>query len=507
MNKKLTESDTFTLNKINKLKFNKKILFLGFGSVAKCVLSYLQYYVDYDSSKVYIVDKCSTALHGLDCNKILKKNIIIGLDVSSTNFGYLLQQFGITTGDLIIDLTFFSHTYFFVNTCLLEGINYVNTSIEDYNDAFNGTSVDLQQKKIKELYDNCKKHTKIRSTVIIELGQNPGLYQHYVLYALNEMNKLYYNTNSDDYRKKTLTKVIDNYHIGTIFCSEIDNIVRRKEQKLKKGKIYNSWCVSGMLEESFDNVELAQGLKNTFIKPSIPEKFIDCNKTSMLPKNKNQGYEVIFLKSNAINVTLPSICPIIKDNKINFVNYRGKVIQHGETFELANYFGEKAPFLSYVYKMNKYALESLSDYFNNHRGDINDLKIRVAVESDCDSYEVFNNINKQKEDSMIGHDSVGCTIYCGKEKVDKIFWCGSILSDTDPNVHPNFTPTIIQVAAGALTGISYIIENKNKGLVTPVDLDTRYVFEKSSPLLGKLFFTEISKDKFKGNFKFQLTKI
>jgi homospermidine synthase len=173
-------------------------------------------------------------------------------------------------------------------------------------------------------------------------------------------------------------------------------------------------------------------------------------------------------------------------------------------FEMANYFGKKSPFMTYVYKVNKYADESIKNYFSNNKmNDDHDLKIKIL--SECDSFHVLDNIGKKKEDKIIGHDSVGCTIYCGDKNIDRIFWCGSILSDTDENVDSNFTPTIIQVAAGVLTGLSHILETKNKGhgLIEPSDLDTKYVFEKSSPLLGKLFFTEIPKEKFSGKFKYK----
>ena len=148
--------------------------------------------------------------------------------------------------------------------------------------------------------------------------------------------------------------------------------------------------------------------------------------------------------------------------------------------------------------------ESIKNFFmNNKTSDDKDIKMWVL--SECNSFHVLDNINKKKNDKIIGHDSIGCTIYCGKQKVDRIFWCGSILSDTDKNVDANFTPTIIQVAAGLLSGLSYIMEdkNKNRGLLEPCDLDTTYILQKSIPLLGKFFFTEIPKELFIGKLEYE----
>jgi hypothetical protein len=142
-------------------------------------------------------------------------------------------------------------------------------------------------------------------------------------------------------------------------------------------------------------------------------------------------------------------------------------------------------------------------FLKNKESDDQDLKMRVL--SECNSFHVLDNINKPKSEQIVGHDSIGCTIYCGKNKVDRIFWCGSILSDDDVNVNPNFTPTIVQVAAGVLSGLSYILEdsNKEKGLFEPCDLETKYILSKSVPLLGKFFFTEIPVEKFSGKFNYK----
>jgi len=496
--------DNTDLNSIKKIKFDGKILFVGFGGVAKCVLHYLDYYITCDYSKIHIVDKCDESIYGPDIKKLKKSNMINNFRVTSYNFENLLNKFGMGKGDLVIDLSWHSSTYFFVSYCLSNGIHYVNTSIEDDADNFKGTSIDLQQKIVNKIFNEYKQNGKIKSNVLLEFGQNPGLYQHYILYALNQMNKLNKKQKNvkDDFSKETLTKVIDDYQIGTIFCSEIDNMIKYNEPVLKENKIYNTWSVYGFLNESFDNAELSVGSKNNYVKPFIPEKYIDRTRMKFLTKTEKQGYDVLFLKSIGIKSTFNSICPVIRnDDKIEFKNYRGKIIHHGETFEMANYFGEKSPMLSYVYKMNKYARKSIKTIFEKNPT-YNGTDLQIKVESQCDNFEIFDNIGKKKEDSIIGHDTVGCTIYCGKDEVDRIFWCGSILSQDDENVHSDFTATIVQVAAAVLTGISYVLENKPSGLLFPSDLDTNYVFDKSAPLLGKLFFTEIPKDEFDGKFKF-----
>ena len=224
---------------------------------------------------------------------------------------------------------------------------------------------------------------------------------------------------------------------------------------------------------------------------------------------KNEDYQILFLNESGINNSLNSICPILeKTGEIKYTEYEGKLIHHGEVFELAKYFGKKAPFMSYVYKINKYADMSLR-YFMEQYPYYDATEIHTMVKSQCNSFKVFNNINKPDNQKIVGHDSIGCTIYCGENTVERIFWCGSILSDNDAHVDSHFTPTIVQVAAGVLSGLSFLLEDKNKniGLLEPCDLDTPYMIEKSKHLLGKFFFTEIPTIKFSNRFSYSVEKI
>ena len=295
---------------------NKKILFLGYGAVAKCVSTYFDNYFLYDINKIYIVDKCQLSFYGPFIDKVSKNNKIV-LNVNVLTFEGLIKQTGLKEGDIVIDLTFFSSTYYFVHQSLLKGLNYINTSIEDDTDQLFGSSIDLQQKIISKIYSDYIKNNKVKSNVLTEFGQNPGLIQHYILYALNHLNKIHKNTTKDDYNINSLTKVIDNYKIGTIFVSEIDNLIKKKELKTesKENKndetIYNTWSVAGLLGECFDKTEFACGKNNKYIKPIIPQNNIEENKMDIV---KNNDYDVYFLKNIGMKTLINSVCPIIDDH-------------------------------------------------------------------------------------------------------------------------------------------------------------------------------------------------
>jgi homospermidine synthase len=494
---------------------HKKILFLGYGAVAKCVWNYFDHFFTYSLENIFIVDKFQDTLIGPKLNLVPKKNILVQ-EIDTANFVDFLNKHCFSEGDVIIDLTVISNTYYFIHTCFSLGLNYINTSIEDMSDKYIGTSIDFQQKVVHDIYKKYKQNGTIRSNILIECGQNPGLIQHYVLYALNEMNKLKNQDTEDDYRKQTLTKVVDDYKIGTIFCSEIDHLVFAGDVYdddsaklydagiLNKDVIYNTWSVGGLLVEGFDKTELVcGGLENNYIKPLIDESVLLTEKIDSLKKSMNNDvYNTVFLKDIGMNNSLNSICPILNENgEIKYTEYNGKLIHHGEVFELARYLGKKAPFMSYVYQLNKYVAASIQNFTKNHP-EYDETELQVLIKTKYENYNVLNNIGKYDQERIIGHDSIGCTIYCGDDKIERIFWCGSILSDIDDNVLADFTPTVVQVAAGLLSGLSCIMEpeNTSRGLLESCDLDTTYIINKSRPFLGKFFFTEIPVQQFSGKF-------
>jgi homospermidine synthase len=203
-------------------------------------------------------------------------------------------------------------------------------------------------------------------------------------------------------------------------------------------------------------------------------------------------YQVLFLKEQGLHVTLPTISPIWTQHGVAYHVYRGKLIHHGEMFELARYFGRDAPFMTYVYRNNPYMDQSIIHYKKTHQSMEYDEIMDYANRPH--TFRVLDNGQGQVK----GQDSIGATILCGKDKVERIFWCGSLFRDTD-NRHPYFTPTTVQVAAGVLSGLSYILEEKqaNRGWIKSCDINTDYMLRKAVPLLGQFFFTEIPVEQFK----------
>lgn len=477
---------------------NKKVLFLGYGAVAKCVWNYFDKYFTFNRRRIVLVDKTKSSFTGPNLKGVKK----IAMTVDSTNFEELIDRIKLKKHDIIIDLTTSTVTYYFIKMCFMRGFHYINTSIEDENDAMLGTSIDCQQHMVSSIAAQFPRPT---STILTECGQNPGLIQHYILFALYEMKKLGKQAGKvtgkekakENYSRETLVSVVDEFKVGTILLSEVDNMT--SSISLKPDIIYNTWSVSGYVFEAKDKTELVCGKENNFVHPIISAEKFSHITMSVYDKLRgpSQPYDVLFLKESGLHTTLNSICPVLDENgEIVITNYRGKLIHHGEIFNMARYFGKNAPFMSYVYQSSPYVDQSIKSFQTQNKADEKDLWLYVNQDQ---TYHIFEG------DEVSGHDSVGCTIFCGDKSVERIFWCGSILSTSDACVQREYTPTIVQVAAGVLSGLSAILApgNKYKGWVEPTDLDTRYILEKSVPLLGKFRFMEIPASEFKGPIEYK----
>ena len=468
-----------------------KLIFLGYGAVAKCVWSYLPKYLEVDPSQVHLVDKTMTAFRG---PRLTGVNVW-EWHIDAISIHSLFNEIGVSEGDIVIDLTFSSATYSFIHACLLRGLVYINTSIEDQSDLFTGRSIAFQQQYVEQMCRDFDKSSGIKASILTECGQNPGMIQHYVLHALHEMNVMDDPATKDDYSRETLTTVIDRYHIGSILMSEIDGL--KTSRPLQDNCLYNTWSVAGFICEALDATELVRGTDNSYIQPELTELHPVLNK---MFAPYQTGTDVVFLKNSGLNTYLDSICPTLQNGHIHFTNFKGRLIHHGEVFELARYFGPKAPFMSYVYQNSPYMDQSMASLLK--KCDESDLKLMVQ---DPASFCVMDNINVPKEHSMKGFDSIGCTIFCGTEDIERIYWCGSVISDADTQSIPEFSPTIVQVAAGVLSGLSYLLEPTTPPkFYQPADLPTPYMIEKAKPLLGKFFFTEIPVELFSSELVIQI---
>jgi len=470
---------------------DKKILFLGCGAVSKCCLSYFNSYFTFDYTKVIIVDKSSKEKDFPSVDHYLKRNSrFIVKEIDKNNYKDLFDSFDLREKDIVIDLTTRTPTFEFFTYCRLNNLFYTNSSSEQsFAKDRRFESMILQHYNYMDIVRKTPHCNNV--TTLIEYAINPGLISSFTLKGIddianyfihkNEMNntideeliKLYELKNKDRYG--LLAKKLK---IRVIHCSEIDTQVVTSNT-LSKDKYYNTWSYVGLIDESYQGIELVVGTH---------EKEI--------PLEKHEVYiNGIFSSSTMCkDVKVKSIVPLNIDvnNKVVFTEIEGYPIHHGECCSLYRLLSlhDYSPTMHYVYKLNPYA----EDFIVKNKNDTN----LIHASYDSNAWEVLNLHNHQID----GYDNVGALFIldenehdiCGKTSCENKFtwWCGTILSNEYAQniLNDNLnSATLIQAMYGVLGGMfwSLLPENQNKGLCFGEDVDYKLVLSINEKLLGKIY--------------------
>lgn len=419
-----------------------QLVILGCGGVGKCIITYLNTFLEY--KKVYMIDK-DESIQNHEIIKKVKDGIFLIIDLNKINIAEYFNTLKLEQHDFIIDLTTDTPTYEIYKYCRLNGIHYINTSIEDNYGVNSHKFICTQHNNLIKLEINIKKTIGNNNTCLIEFGMNPGLISLFINKCLDFIKREKNITNSTNIAKAAKIKVIH--------CSEIDTQVINSEEikdNINKNNIFvNTWSCIGLLKEGLEPMEILG-----------PDEFkkIYCHLEGNIFTNYKLGKDAYSR----------SICPIVDTSgNIVFDYFKGRIIHHGETLCTERQFAdtEYCPIMHYVYKLNPFT------------------DIQIDKKKEYDKYQVLNMMDHYLE----GCDSVGALLV---DDENNTWWCGSILhtnylkKDLNEFYH---NPTVMQVMAGIFGGILWIIENNNKGLCFAEDVDYNFVFDKIQKYLGIMY--------------------
>jgi homospermidine synthase len=433
---------------------DKKFVFLGCGSVGKASICFLQEFFEIDYTNVYIIDEID--MKDVPClQDIFKKGAnFMKIRLEDDDYEPLFKLLKLRPFDFVIDLTTNTNCFKLVETCKLKSLLYLNTSLE-INWHFNEDSTAYDESLLKrhDVIDKIVEKTQGSATQILEFGMNPGLISHFVLQALMDISALVLKNKEDRelqkyVQNKEYAKIARHLGVEIMHCSEIDTQVVKN--LVDNDVFINTWSCIGLLEEG---LEPAQGGWGTHEK-SLPENFDFIGKNSFAIKTPS------YLKTHK---------SYVPDEEIV-----GVVIPHGEAVTLTKFFTlpDYCPTIHYVYRLCPQTRAILN------KTTFEELK-RV------DNWRVVDPFT----DELEGEDRVGALLVLNKDPItgenkNWSYWYGSILGQ---GMSKMFGPTVIQVAAGVLSGVKYALENPEKGILYSEDLPSDWIMENAKPYLGTVF--------------------
>lgn len=441
------------------LEFKNKILFIGFGSVARCALPVLMEHIKVPYKNITVVDF-------VDKREELKSWIKKGVKFSQTritpiNIARTLSKY-VSAGGIVIDLAWNIDCLDMLSWCHDNKVMYVNTSVEEWDPYAN---IDKKSPLEKSLYYKqmeirqvASKWNNSTTTAVLDHGANPGLISHFTKHGLIDIAKKVIKDNGVPRKdkkmieqlmhEKVFARLAMKLGVKVIHCSERDTQLTNRPKDVDE--FVGTWSIEGLREEATSPVEMGWGTH----EKEMP-------RLAYMPKYgpKNQ----IFLSQMGMNTWARSWVP--------YQEVVGMVIRHAEAFSISDrltvWENGKAvyrPTVHYAYMPCDETIASLH-------------------ELRCRNYELQSNLRIMNDEITKGEDILGALIMGHKYNS---WWTGSILSiEESRSLVPHQNATTTQVAIGVVSAIMWMIENPGKGVVLPDDLPHEHILKVAKPYLGR----------------------
>jgi homospermidine synthase len=441
------------------IQFRGKVLFLGFGAVARCALPVFVKHVQVPLEDITVMD--FEDLAGRIRPWTDRGVRFVRARVTPENLGALLGRY-LSRGDLLVDLAWNIDCREILQWCHDHGVLYINTSIEVW-DPYAGAA--RKHPTERTLY---WRHMDLRRmkagwsepgpTAVLEHGANPGLISHWTKQGLIDIgenmlqDKRVTGADAEQIRHlidgQTFNRLAMKLGVKVIHCSERDTQIT--DQPKEVDEFVNTWSIEGFREEGTTTAEMGWGTH----EKKLPRWAHEHREG---PKNQ------ICLARMGMNTWVRSWVP--------HYQIHGMVVRHGEAFTISDYLtvwedGKAVyrPTMHYAYCPCDCAIASLQELRGNN-------------------YELQSRLRIMNDEITSGSDILGALLMghaCNS------WWTGSDLSiEESRRLVPHQNATTMQVAISVAAAVVWMIENPQRGVCVPDDLPHHCILRTANPYLGK----------------------
>ena len=429
-------------------RFEGRLVMIGFGSIGQAVLPLILRHIELPRENILI-------LAADDYGRRVADEYGVRLAVKALkpdNYRAILEPL-VGPGDFLLNLSVDVSSRDLIEFCLPRDAFYLDASIEPWAGGYIDTSVEPAARSNyalrEQVLDLKRKHPKA-TTAAVTNGANPGLISHWVKQAL-------VNVAGDVWGKVDIPKSREEWGrlamllgVKVIHCAERDTQVA--EPRKQRMEFANTWSVEGFLGEGRQPSELGWGTHEKHLPPD--------------------GHRHAFGSGSAIYLGRPGVSVKVRSWTPDEGPYHGFLITHGESISIADYFtvyenGQAVyrPTCNYAYHPCDDAV--LSNHELAGKNWVAQPRQRIFMD------EIFE-----------GVDELGALLM-GHAK--NAYWFGSRLSIQQARALAPFNnATSLQVVAGILGAMVWVLENPQAGIVEPDELDYRRVLDIADPYLGDI---------------------
>ncbi|UDM48836.1 homospermidine synthase [Cupriavidus sp. MP-37] len=425
-----------------------RMLIVGFGSIARSVVSVLLRHLDMTPGQITVV--CPPAN---DTSVAQEYGIhVVFKALTEENHKQVLQDL-VGEGDFLLNLSVNVSSEALVRYCWEHGVLYLDTSIEPWAGAATDPAAPLSRRSNYALREGVlafRLDKRDGPTAILTQGANPGLVSALVKQALVNIaadNDVDHEAPASFEDWAALARQLD---IRAIHIAEQDTQVG--DRRKAANEFINTWSVDAFIEEGMQPAELGWGTHERHWPADA----------------RRHG----FGSDAAVYLTRPGFGTRVRSWTPLGGPYHGFLITHGESISIADHLtlrdsGEVVyrPTVHYAYRPCDDALLSIDELMGN--GGRKQDHQRIL-----------------RDDIVAGMDELGVLLMGNARGA---YWYGSRLTTEQARqlVEHN-TATSLQVVAGILGGVVWALEHPRAGVVEPDDLDYEAVLRVARPYLGEL---------------------
>lgn len=429
--------------------FTGRMVIVGFGSIGQGVLPLIFRHIGIAKEQITIV---TAEERGHDVADVFGVRFLID-PLTKDNYRDILGP-KVGKGDFVVNLSVDVSSVALIEYCNQVGALYIDTCIEPWLGGYTDPSLSPSQRSNYALRESAlAKRAEFAPngpTAVITHGANPGLVSHFVKQALVNIARDTGRGDVDPASRAEWTELAADLGVKVIHVAERDTQVANTPKLV--GEFVNTWSIDGFVGEGCQPAELGWG-----------------SHEKGLPVD---GHHHEFGGNSAIYLMRPGASTQVRTWTPLEGPFHGYLITHNESISISDYLTKRdgdtvtyRPTVHYAYHPCDDAVKSVHELAGKNWAMQETQRLMM--------HEIISGI-----------DELG-VLLMGHEK--NAYWFGSRLTIEEARgLAPYNNATSLQVTVSVLAGMIWALENPNRGMVEPEELDYRRILEVARPYLGEI---------------------
>jgi len=429
------------------VKFRGRLVIVGFGSIGQGVLPLILRHIDMKANQVTVV---TAEDRGQKEAKDLGVRFLVE-PLTRENYASILEPL-LGTGDFLLNVSVEVSSLALIELCRTKGALYLDTCIEPWPGGYTDPDLSPSLRSNYALRENAlalRAKSPGGPTAVVTHGANPGLVQHFVKVALLDLAEEA-GLKAEPKTREQWAALAAELGVKVIHIAERDTQLARIPKS--PGEFVNTWSIDGFVAEGMQPAELGWGTHERHFPAD--------------------GGKHEFGTGCAIYLNRPGAATRVRSWTPLEGPYHGFLITHAEAITIADYYTHREgdqvryrPTVHYAYHPCDDAVLSVHELWGkNFRLQESKRLMMDEIEHGIDELGVL----------LMGH-------------AKGAYWYGSRLSVEEARRLVRFNnATSLQVTAAALAGMIWALENPERGIVEPDELDHERILDICRPYLGKV---------------------